>query len=83
LEPDGRVELTVVAAPEKLFEWQSTYEAGAAYGIGQAGDTRGRAWAAIEPLRFARLHLRAEAGVDLRNGTTDTYAMAGLVWRSR
>lgn len=82
LEPDGRVELTVIAAPEKLFEWRSTYEFGGAYGIGQAGDTRGRAWAAVEPLRFARIHLRAEAGVDLRSGTTDAYALAGLVWRS-
>jgi len=83
LEPDGRVELTVVAAPEKFFELRATYEAGALYGIGQAGDTRARAWAAVEPLRFARLHLRLEAGADLRAGTTNPYALAGIVWRSR
>ena len=83
LEPDGRVELTVVAAPEKLFEWRATYEAGALYGVGQGGDTRARAWAAVEPLRFARLHLRLEAGADLRAGTTNPYALAGIVWRSR
>lgn len=83
LEPDGRVELTVVAAPEKLFEWRATYEAGALYGVGQGGDTRARAWAAVEPLRFARLHLRIEAGADLRAGTTEPYALAGIVWRSR
>lgn len=83
LEPDGRVELTVVAAPEKLFEWSATYEAGGLYGIGRAGDTRARAWAAVEPLRFARLHLRIEAGADLRAGTTDPYALAGIVWRSK
>ncbi len=77
LEPDGRVELTVIAAPEKLFEWRSTYEAGALYGVGQAGDTRARAWAAVEPLRFARLHLRLEAGADLRAGQTEPYALAG------
>ena len=83
LETDGRVELTVVAAPEKLVEWRATYEAGALYGVGQAGDTRARAWAAVEPLRFARLHLRIETGADLRAGTTEPYALAGLVWRSR
>lgn len=83
LEPDGRVELTVVAAPEKLFEWRSTYEAGALYSVGTAGDTRARAWAAVEPLRFARLHLRIEAGADWKSGTTEPYALAGIVWRSR
>lgn len=83
LEPDGRVELTVVANPERLFEWRTTYEAGALYGIGQEGDTRARAWVAAEPLRFARLHLRIEAGADLRAGTTDPYIQAGVVWRSR
>ena len=54
LEPDGRVEITVVAAPEKLWSWRTTYEAGALYGVGTSsgtGDTRARAWAAIEPLR--------------------------------
>lgn len=83
LESDGRVELTVVAHPPKFFEWRSTYEAGAVYGVGQEGDTRGRGWVAVEPLRFARLHLRVEGGVDLRAGTTNGYAMAGVVWRSR
>lgn len=86
LEPDGRVEVTVVANPEKLFEWRTTYEAGALYGYGTnggTGDTRARAWVAAEPLRFAHLHLRIEAGADLRAGTTDPYALAGIVWRSR
>lgn len=83
LEPDGRVEITVVAAPEKLIEWKSTYEAGALYGVGHGGDTRGRGWVAVEPLRFARLHLRVEAGVDLRAGSAEPYAMVGVVWRSR
>lgn len=83
LEPDGRVEITVVAAPEKLFELRATYEAGALYGIGQAGDTSARGWVAVEPVRFARLHLRIEVGADLRAGTTDPYALAGIVWRSR
>lgn len=83
LEPGGRVEVTVVAKPQKLFEWKSTYEAGALYGIGQGGDTRGRGWVAVEPLRFARLHLRVEGGVDLRAGTATGYALAGVVWRSR
>lgn len=86
LEPDGRSEITIIEAPPKLFEWRATYEAGVLYGMGTSsgtGDTRGRAWAAVEPFRFARLHLRAEAGVDIRNGTTDGYAMAGIVWRSR
>ncbi|KAB2853266.1 MAG: hypothetical protein F9K41_13860 [Sphingopyxis terrae] len=42
-----------------------------------------RAWAAVEPLRFGRLHLRGEAGVDLRGGEADAYVMAGIVWRPR
>ena len=83
LEPGGRVEVTVVPKPERLFEWKSTYEAGALYGVGQGGDTRGRGWVAVEPLRFARLHLRIEGGVDLRAGTAGGYALAGVVWRSR
>lgn len=83
LEPGGRVEMTVAPNPEKLFEWRSVYEMGAVYGVGTAGDTRGRAWGAVEPLRFGRIHLRVEAGVDLRAGQTDGYAMAGAVWRSR
>lgn len=83
LEPDGRVELTVAPEPEKLFDWRARWELGGLYGVGTAGDTRGRAWAAVEPLRFARLHLRVEAGADLRSGQTDGYVMAGVVWRSR
>lgn len=83
LEPDGRVEITVVEKPEPLFEWRAHYEAGGLYGIGQGGDTRGRGWVAVEPLRFARLHLRVEGGVDLREGAANGYAMAGVVWRSR
>ena len=83
LEPDGRVEMTVTPEPEKLFDWRARWELGGLYGVGTAGDTRGRAWAAVEPLRFARLHLRVEAGADLRSGQTDGYVMAGVVWRSR
>lgn len=83
LTPEGRVDLTVAPKPEPLWDWHSTYEAGAVYGIGTGGDTRGRAWVAVEPLRFARLHARAEAGVDLRSGQSDAYIMGGFVFRSR
>lgn len=83
LDQTGRVDVTVKPNPERLFELRSVYEFGALYGIGTDGEKRGRAWVAAEPLRFARLHLRAEAGVDLRAGQSDGYAMAGVVWRSR
>jgi hypothetical protein len=83
LEPDGRTEVTVKPSPERLFDWRSTWEIGGLYGLGSEGDTRARGWAAVEPLRFGRLHLRAEVGVELRAGTADSYAMAGAVWRSR
>jgi hypothetical protein len=53
------------------------------YGIGSEGEARGRAWGAVEPLRFGRLHLRGEIGADVRAGVTDGYVMAGVVWRSK
>lgn len=83
LEPDGRTEVTLAPNPEPLFDLRSTYEIGALAGVGTAGDTRARAWAAIEPMRWGRIHLRAEAGVDIRGGSSDAYVMAGAVWRSR
>jgi hypothetical protein len=83
LEPSGRVELTVAPNPEPLIDWRATWEAGAMYGIGSEGEARGRAWGAVEPLRFGRLHLRGEIGADVRAGVTDGYVMAGVVWRSR
>lgn len=81
LEPDGRVEVTTVANPEPFFGWRSAYEAGALYGVGSGGDARWRAWAAVEPLRLGRVHLRVEAGAEQRAGQVDAYAMAGAVWR--
>ncbi len=88
LEQDGST--TVVAKPndpepepeEKFWSFRPEWELGGLYGIGQAGDARSRAWAALEPVRAGRLHLRVEAGVDLRAGQSDGYAMAGAVWRS-
>lgn len=68
---------------DRFWQFGNVYEIGGLYGIGQGGDTRARVWAAIEPLRAGRIHLRAEAGVDLRNGGTDGYVMGGAVWRSR
>ena len=89
LEENGAA--TVIAEPnppkplptERFWQFGSVYEFGGLYGIGQGGDTRARGWAAIEPLRAGRIHLRAEVGVDLRNGGTDGYVMGGAVWRSR
>ena len=89
LEQDGST--TVVAKPnepepppaEKFWQFGNVWELGGLYGIGQEGDTRARGWAAIEPLRAGRIHLRAEAGVDFRNGENGAYVMGGAVWRSR
>lgn len=81
LEPDGRVEVTTVTNPEPFFEWRSAYEVGGLYGVGSGGDARWRAWAAVEPLRLGRVHLRVEAGAEQRAGQVDAYAMAGAVWR--
>ena len=89
LEADG--ETTVVVKPnepkplpaEKFFQFGNVWELGGLYGIGQDGETRSRAWAAYEPIRLGRIHLRAEAGVDLRAGQSDGYVMGGAVWRSR
>jgi hypothetical protein len=83
LEPGGAVEVTVKPEPERVFDFRATWEVGGLYGLGSEGDTRARGWAAVEPLRFGRIHLLAEAGVDLRSGETDVYVMAGAVWRSR
>lgn len=82
LEADGRVEVTVAPRPRKFFDWRSTWEAGGLYGRGQGGEERARGWVAVEPTRAGRIHLRLEAGVDLRAGTSDAYVMAGAVWRS-
>lgn len=82
-EPGGAVAVTVAPKPERLFELSTTWEVGALAGVGTAGDTRARGWAAVEPLRWGNLHLRAEAGADLRAGTSDAYAMVGAVWRSK
>lgn len=89
LEQDGST--TVVAKPnepepplaEKFWGFGNVWELGGLYGIGQEGDTRARGWAAIEPLRAGRIYLRAEAGVDFRNGENGAYVMGGAVWRSR
>jgi hypothetical protein len=83
LEPDGRVEVTVKPDPVPLFDWRTTWEVGGMYGKGTAGDTRARAWAAVEPIRFGGFHLRGEIGADVRAGLTDGYAMVGVVWRSK
>lgn len=89
LEADGSGSLTVKPNPvpvppaERFWSFRPTWEIGGLYGIGQAGDTRARAWAAWEPVRAGRIHLRAEAGVDLRGGESDGYVMGGAVWRSK
>ena len=89
LEADG--ETTVVVKPnepkplpaEKFFQFANVWELGGLYGVGQGGDVRSRAWAALEPVRLGRIHVRGEVGVDLRGGEQDGYAMAGFVYRSR
>ncbi len=89
LEQDGSA--NVVAKPnepeplpeERFWQFGNVFELGGLYGIGQGGDTRSRAWAAWEPVRLGRIHLRAEAGVDLRAGQSGGYVMGGAVWRSR
>lgn len=83
LEADGRVEVTVAPRPRKFFDWRSTWEIGGLYGRGQDGEERARGWVAVEPTRAGRIHLRLEAGADLRAGTSDAYVMAGAVWRSK
>lgn len=83
LEPDGRVVVTADPAPEKLIAWGATWELGAMAGLDSEQETRGRAWAAVEPIRFGRIHLRGELGADVRAGVTDGYAMVGAVWRSK
>lgn len=82
-EADGSTSVEVKADPEPVWSGRPTYELGALLGVGAAGDQRGRAWAAIEPFRWGRWRLRAEAGVELRGGSADAYAVAGAVWRSR
>lgn len=89
LEQDGSA--NVIAKPnepkplpaERFWQFGNTFELGGLYGVGQGGDTRSRAWGAWEPVRLGRIHLRAEAGVDLRAGQSDGYVMGGAVWRSR
>lgn len=89
LEQDGSA--NVVAKPnepnplpaERFFAFGNVFELGGLYGIGQGGDTRSRAWGAWEPVRLGRIHLRAEAGVDLQAGRSDGYVMGGAVWRSK
>ena len=89
LESDGSA--NVIAKPnepeplpeERFWQFGNVFELGGLYGIGQGGDTRSRAWAAWEPVRLGRIHLRAEAGVDLRAGQSDGYVMGGAVWRSK
>lgn len=81
LEPEGRVELTVVANPEPFFGVGLEWEVGALYGVGSGSDARWRAWAAAEPLRLGRFRLRLEAGAERRAGQVDAYAMAGAVFR--
>ena len=89
LEADGSATVVVKPNPEKpspaerFIQFGNMWEIGAAYGIGTGGDTRGRGWAAVEPLRLGRIHIRGEVGVDLRGGQTDGYALAGFVYRSR
>lgn len=89
LEQDGSA--NVVAKPnepkplpaERFWQFGNVFELGGLCGVGQGGDTRSRAWGAWEPVRLGRIHLRAEAGVDLRAGQSDGYVMGGAVWRSR
>jgi len=89
LEQDGSA--NVIAKPnepeplpaERFWQFGNVFELGGLYGVGQGGDIRSRAWGAWEPVRLGRIHLRAEAGVDLRAGQSDGYVMGGAVWRSR
>ncbi len=89
LEQDGSA--NVVAKPnepkpmpaERFWQFGNVFELGGLYGVGQGGDIRSRAWGAWEPVRLGRIHLRAEAGVDLRDGASGGYVLAGAVWRSR
>lgn len=89
LESDGTP--TVVVKPnepeplpeERFFEFGNTWEFGILAGIGSSGDTRGRGYLAVEPIRLGRIYIRGEVGVDLRGGQQDGYALAGLVYRSR
>ena len=89
LEQDGSANVIAKPNPEKpkpadkFFEFRNVWELGGMYGVGQGGDTRSRAWAALEPIRLGRIHVRGEVGVDLRGGEQGGYAMAGFVYRSR
>ena len=89
LEQDGSANVIAKPNPEKpkpadkFFEVRNVGELGGMYGVGQGGDTRSRAWAALEPIRLGRIHVRGEVGVDLRGGEQGGYAMAGFVYRSR
>lgn len=82
LDPDGRAKLAVEAYPVPFFEWGADWEVGVLAGAGD-GATVGRAWAAVEPLRLGRFHLRLEGGGNYRAGTTDPYIMGGAVYRPK
>lgn len=85
--PEGEgpreVEVRSVVAGRKFFDLRARYEIGGLYGRSFDGSTRSRAWAATEPARLGRFYLRAEAGLDVRGGESDSYALVGVVWRSR
>lgn len=80
LDVDGRNRLSISADPVPFVEWGADWEVGLLAGVGD-GMTMGRAWAAVEPLRVGRFHLRLEGGGNYRGGTTDPYLMAGGVFR--
>jgi hypothetical protein len=80
LDEEGRAHLSISANPVPFFEWGADWEVGVLAGVGD-GMTMGRAWAAVEPLRVGRFHLRFEGGGNYRGGTTDPYLMAGGVFR--
>lgn len=72
-----------LSPPDRFFEFRTIYEAGALYGIGADKEMRGRGWFAAEPIRLGRFRVRGEVGIDIRGGEQSSYALAGLVWRSR
>ncbi len=80
LDEGGRAKLSIEAYPVPFFGWGADWEIGVLAGAGD-GATVGRAWAAVEPLRVGRFHLRLEGGGNYRGGTTDPYVMAGGVFR--
>lgn len=82
-EGEDRVEVATLLEPEELVDIGAYFEVGGMYGVGADRETRATVWAAVEPARFGRFHLRGEVGADLVGPEVDAYAMVGVVWRSR